>query len=629
MISNSRTANFLRAAAAATFSLALAACGGSSDALTGSTTPATPAASDPLQFSAANYPIAQNAGTVSLTVTRTGATTAAVSVGYATVAETAIAGTDYTSTVGTLQWAANDATAKTISVPISNATPFSGTKTFSVELSDAQGGASIGTPATATVTINGSVAAAEGSLQFSAATYTVTQGAGPVTVTVNRNGSTSGAVSVEYATSSGTAVSGTDFTATSGTLNWAAGDAAAKTFSVPISTATAFSGTKSFTVALSGPSGGATVGSPGSASVTITGSVAPPPPTGAPSAVTNFQVTGQGQNSVSLSWTAAAAGANPVASYKIYRNGVAYATATGTTYVDAAATNVTTPGYGPQPYIPATVYSYNVSAVDSAGNEGPQAANCTAWAYHNGVDNWTMQTNNYSGGLSFTTTDTAGAPASGTQDIAITISSAANWWQPFSGEPFLSTNPTFWAMELGMFKYMVIDLKPTRAGQTWNLNLISRVTIGDNFNSANVTLGAGQYGPVAQVGVWGTYKIPLVDLAIGFGQYMGLIAGTTMTVTELISGIDVQGSSYLSGTGIVQGTANSTGTYVGGTMNLSGGLGVYPISPSQTVALTTITAQRTNLYKMQLDDGSGKAGGGTVGTPGNVYYVDNIGFTTN
>jgi hypothetical protein len=371
----------------------------------------------------------------------------------------------------------------------------------------------------------------------------------------------------------------------------------------------------------------------GATTATADSTEAPPaeaPPAGAPSAVSNFQVTGQGQNSVSLSWSPAAAGEYPIASYNIYRNGSLYASrirARATTYTDDAAMNATTPGFAPAPKMPAAVYSYNVAAVDTHGNVGPQAAQAIAWVYHNGVDYWTMPANNYSHSLSFTTTDIKGAPVSGTRDIAITITGAANWWQPFSGPPFLSTDPPCWAMELGMFNYMIIDLKPTRAGQTWNLNVISRVTIGDNFNSANVTLGAGQYGPVAQPGVWATYKIPLIALGIGMGQYVGSISGTTMTVTEMISGINVQGSSFLSGTGILQGTAKSTATYVGETIGKSGGPGTYPVAPAQNAASTTITAQRTNLYKLQLDDGSGSSGGGTVGTPGNVFYVDNIGFT--
>ncbi len=115
-----------------------------------------------------------------------------------------------------------------------------------------------------------------GSLQLSASGYAVAQTGGAVTLTVNRIGGSSGAANVSYATVNGTASSGTDYTAGSGTLSWAAGDSASKTIVVPISNATPFTGTRAFTVALSVATG-ASLGSPASASVTITGSGAVTP----------------------------------------------------------------------------------------------------------------------------------------------------------------------------------------------------------------------------------------------------------------------------------------------------------------------------------------------------------------
>jgi hypothetical protein len=56
---------------------------------------------------------------------------------------------------GTVSWGAGTIGAKTISIPISNSTPFAGSKTFNIALSAASG-ASLGTPSTAPVTINGS-----------------------------------------------------------------------------------------------------------------------------------------------------------------------------------------------------------------------------------------------------------------------------------------------------------------------------------------------------------------------------------------------------------------------------------------------------------------------------------------
>jgi hypothetical protein len=98
----------------------------------------------------------------------------------------------------------------------------------------------------------------------------VNQSTGSVQISVSRTGGSSGAVSVAYATANGTATAGTNYTAESGTLTWASGDAANKSFTVPISSSALFVGTKAFTITLSAASGGATLGA-STATVTITG----------------------------------------------------------------------------------------------------------------------------------------------------------------------------------------------------------------------------------------------------------------------------------------------------------------------------------------------------------------------
>jgi hypothetical protein len=231
-----------------------------------------------LQLSASSYAIAQGAGSLAVTVTRTGGSSGAASVTYNTTGGSAVAGTDFTAASGTLSWASGDATSKTFSIPISNAAPFTGNKSFTISLSNAGAiGAALGSPSSAIATITGDAVAAVGSLQLSASSYGIGQAAGTLSVTVNRTGGSSGAVSVTYATANGTAVAGTDYTASSGTLSWASGDTASKSFSVAVSNATPFSGSKAFTVELASPTGGATLSSPSSAGVTITGSGAVQP----------------------------------------------------------------------------------------------------------------------------------------------------------------------------------------------------------------------------------------------------------------------------------------------------------------------------------------------------------------
>ena len=345
----------------------------------------------------------------------------------------------------------------------------------------------------------------------------------------------------------------------------------------------------------------------------------------------NFQLINQGTNDAVLSWDAVAG----ASSYNIYRNGVRYDSTNVTTYTDQAASNVTTPGPGPYPFVAATIYKYTVSAV-VGGVESAQQTQCSAWAYHQGYDAWTLASNNYSGNtVTINTAYTSGSPQAGSPtDIAITVVGGGNYFQPYSGQPFLhNMSPTTWAMEVGGFNYMTIDLKPTRAGQTWTLDIVSRITTGDNYSAATVILGGSDasFGPQSQPGVWATYKIPFVNLdgsfntgkslEMGVGSFIGSISGNTLTVTQLLSGISITGSSFLTGNGLTPGTGSSSQAYLGGTQNTNQLAGTYTVYPAQNVPSETLHSQRTNVYKFTLSD--------PTGTPGNTFYIDNIGFTVN
>ena len=94
------------------------------------------------------------------------------------------------------------------------------------------------------------------------ATAEADEGTGTISFTVTPTGSTSAGFEVSYATSveSGqTATSGTDFTAASGKLTWAANDSEAKTISVTIADDSLDENDEKFTVTLSGATGGVTI----------------------------------------------------------------------------------------------------------------------------------------------------------------------------------------------------------------------------------------------------------------------------------------------------------------------------------------------------------------------------------
>ncbi len=121
-----------------------------------------------------------------------------------------------------------------------------------------------------------------GTLQFSSATYSVSENGGTATISVTRTNGSLGAVSIDYTTSDGTASDGSDYTLSSGTLTWNNGDATAKAISVSITDDTNEESNETVNLTLSNPQGGATLGTPGAAVLTITDndSTATPPPAG-------------------------------------------------------------------------------------------------------------------------------------------------------------------------------------------------------------------------------------------------------------------------------------------------------------------------------------------------------------
>ena len=107
-----------------------------------------------------------------------------------------------------------------------------------------------------------------GSLQFSAANYSIGEGGGSATITVTRSGGGSAPVSVKYGTIDGTAKEDSDYVRTRGTLNFAAGQNSA-TFTVPITDDTSVENDETVVVQIGDASSGATFGTNKAATLTI------------------------------------------------------------------------------------------------------------------------------------------------------------------------------------------------------------------------------------------------------------------------------------------------------------------------------------------------------------------------
>ena len=112
-------------------------------------------------------------------------------------------------------------------------------------------------------------AAGAGTIQLSAAAYAFGPDRGPIAVTVTRTGGTATPATVAFATTDGTAVGGVDYVPASGTISFAAGQASQTIFLALPSGPAAPAAAKSFTLTLSGPTGGAALGPTTAAAVTI------------------------------------------------------------------------------------------------------------------------------------------------------------------------------------------------------------------------------------------------------------------------------------------------------------------------------------------------------------------------
>jgi hypothetical protein len=178
-------------------------------------------------------------------------------------------------------------------------------------------------------------------------------------LTFQRTVGDDGAVSVHYATSNGSATAGSDYTAKSGTVSWADNDDTNKTVSVAITNDTAQESSETFTVTLSAPGGGASLGSPAAATVTIAdndGGGA-----GAlPAAPSNLKASALSKTQVQLNWTDNASSETGfVIEMQTGTNGGAF-TQVGTAGANASGVTIGN-------LAPATFYTFRVRAINGSG----------------------------------------------------------------------------------------------------------------------------------------------------------------------------------------------------------------------------------------------------------------------
>jgi Calx-beta domain len=408
-----------------------------------------------VQLSSPLYDVNEADGTASITVTLSHAVDADVTVNYATADGTAVAGSDYSNTNGTLTFNGNVSnggpgtgeTSKTIEIPITQDPDAEDPETLSLTLSNALPGASaiLGAPATAAITIADDDPA--GLIDFTTLEYDVDETDGHATVTVERLGGVGGAVSVDYETSDGSATAGSDYASTTGTLNWAAGDGADKTFTVPVTWDGRAEGTESISLALTNAGGGSDLG-PITAAVLQVGDDGASGPLALNS--TTYRVgENDGLVTINLARSAGSLG-GPITVHYATSDGTASA---GSDYTPASGTLTFGPGESGK--------SFTVPVTSDSAPEGDET--------------FQVALSNAAGGASI------GSPAGGTVTIADDDAAAAN--PPAPPAPPASPDTTAPKLTLGAkrvqraLKVKLLALS-ARCDEVCRLGVVAKVLVG-------------------------------------------------------------------------------------------------------------------------------------------------------
>ena len=199
-----------------------------------------------------------------------------------------------------------------------------------------------------------------GTLRFAQTGYTVSEGAGHATVTVSRINGDDGAATVQWSAAAGTATAGADFTAASGTLSWADGDDANKSFQVTINNDTADEPNETINLTLADATGAALDNARKTAPLTITDNDGGGGGGGtAPAAPANLKAEPHSTTEIMLAWTDAA---NNETGFRIEQRTLAG------TYEEIGTTGANTTTFLADGLSSGTFYVFRVRAQNNAGN---------------------------------------------------------------------------------------------------------------------------------------------------------------------------------------------------------------------------------------------------------------------
>ena len=233
-------------------------------------------------FGQSSYAVNADQSNATITVIFTGSTDDTAGVEFDTSDGTATDGTNYVGVSTILGFTpsvatnsgiitTNTITTNTVSITILGGGAPQSTQTVNLALSNPSGEAVLGSPSTAVLQI---INTEVQQVAFSQSAYTVDDTDTEAVVTLVRTGGTNGIITVNFNTSNGSAMAGVNYTATSETVTDADG-VVTNTVAIPLLPPSGLTTNQTVKLTLSAPTGGAALGSPSQAILTIRPPVRP------------------------------------------------------------------------------------------------------------------------------------------------------------------------------------------------------------------------------------------------------------------------------------------------------------------------------------------------------------------
>ncbi|WP_310491878.1 Calx-beta domain-containing protein [Dechloromonas sp.] len=570
----------------------------------GRTLPGGPANDDRPSLSiGSDVIIDEAAGTVTFTVTKTGATEQPVSVDFATANGSATAGADYTGQSGTLSFAAGE-TVKTITIAITNDTQYEISEDFSVSISNPVNAVLGTSSATGTIVDDGRSLPGGGTANddrpgFSINDLTIDEAAGTVTFTVTRTGDLTQSAAVDYAGQDNTAT-GADYSVAAGTLNFAAG-VASQTITVAITNDGTFEGAEQFNLNLANPVGAVIVDGQGVGTIVDDGRTLPPgvpanddrptlsidSPTVSEGGYATFTATLSNASTTAVTFTPSLTGGTATlgtdtsaANTLEYYNGTAWVSATGGVSIPAGSTSVQLRLQTTDDLLDEPAENFSLTGTVTSGNTANALATGTASITDNDPT------------PSFSINDITVNEAAGTATFTVSLSAASgqatsvNWGlsngTALSGSDYTMGSGTLnFAAGITSQTITVSILNDTprvyEGSETFNVNLSAAVnaTIADNLGVGTIidngTGGGGSDddrptlsidSPTVSEGGYATFTATLSNASTTAVTFTPSLTGGTATLgtdTSAASTLEYyNGTAWVSATGGVSIPAGST-----------------------------------------------------------------------